>query len=130
MMRQSEFKLKFNPELGRYTKQHIYGEGILDTLKLVGRKIFGQTIKKTAKKGAEKALQEASTKTGSYLGKKAGDKIVSMLEKDVKKQPKSSTPVAKKTTTKNNKLLQVAKKPTQKEINSRVNALFSGGKII
>ena len=96
MMRQSEFKLKFNPELGRYTKQHIYGEGILDTLKLVGRKIFGQTIKKTAKKGAEKALQEASTKTGSYLGKKAGDKIVSMLRKGCKKTTKKFHPCGKK----------------------------------
>ena len=28
MMRQSEFKMKYDPELGRYTRQHIYGEGM------------------------------------------------------------------------------------------------------
>ena len=33
MMRQSEFKRKYDPELGKYTKQHIYGEGIMDTVK-------------------------------------------------------------------------------------------------
>ena len=33
MMRQSEFKRKYDPKLGKYTKQHIYGEGIIDTVK-------------------------------------------------------------------------------------------------
>ena len=27
MMQQSEFKMKYSPETGKYTKQHIYGEG-------------------------------------------------------------------------------------------------------
>ena len=27
-MRQSEFKKKFDPEVGKYVKKHIYGEGI------------------------------------------------------------------------------------------------------
>ena len=45
-MRPSEFKKKLNPELGRYTRQHIYGEGIKDVLKSVGSKLFGKTIKK------------------------------------------------------------------------------------
>ena len=31
-MRQSEFKKKYDPELGRYTK-HIYGEGVMDIFK-------------------------------------------------------------------------------------------------
>ena len=30
MMRQSEFKKKLDPELGKYTRQHIYGEGMTD----------------------------------------------------------------------------------------------------
>ena len=30
MMRQAEFKKKYDPELGRYKKQHIYGEGVMD----------------------------------------------------------------------------------------------------
>ena len=33
MMRQSEFKRKSDPEMGKYTKQHIYGEGIMDSVK-------------------------------------------------------------------------------------------------
>ena len=81
MMRQSEFKMKFDPELGRYTRQHIYGEGITDVLKSFGKKIFGKTMKKAAKKGVEKAVTAAATKTGEQkgnVGKKAGDKIVKM----------------------------------------------------
>ena len=33
MMRQSEFKRKYDPEIGKYTKQHINGEGIMDSVK-------------------------------------------------------------------------------------------------
>ena len=33
MTRQSEFKRKYNPEMGKYTKQHIYGEGITNSKK-------------------------------------------------------------------------------------------------
>ena len=55
-MRKSEFKMKLDPELGRYTRQHIYGEGITDVFKTIGSKIFGKTMKKAAKKGAENSL--------------------------------------------------------------------------
>ena len=78
-MRQSEFKMRFDPELRRYTRQHIYGEGITDVFKSFGKKIFGKTMKKAAKKGVEKAVTTAATKTGEHAGKKAGDKIVQML---------------------------------------------------
>ena len=78
-MRQSEFKMKLDPELGRYTRQHIYGEGMMDVFKSVGKKIFGKTMKKAAKRGAKKAMTAAATKTGEHVGKKAGDKIVQML---------------------------------------------------
>ena len=81
-MRQSEFKMRFDPELGRYTRQHIYGEGMMDTLKSFGSKLFGKTMKKAAKKGAEKGLTAAATKTGEHVGKKAGDKIVQMTSKN------------------------------------------------
>lgn len=88
-MRQSEFKMKYDPELGRYTKQHIYGEGIMDVFKSFGKAIFGKTMKTAAKKGAEKALTTAATKTGEHVGKKAGDKIVKMLSNSgEKKVPK------------------------------------------
>ena len=121
-MRQSEFKMKLDPELGRYTRQHIYGEGITDVFKSVGSKLFGKTMKKAAKKGVEKAVRAAATKTGEHVGKKAGDKIVQMLSKGGVPPPK--TPTAKKVT------FKTTPKITQQEINQRVNSILSGGKII
>ena len=103
-MRQSEFKKKLDPELGRYTTQHIYGEGITDVFKSFGKKIFGKTMTKAAKKGVEKALTAAATKTGEHVGKKAGDKIVQMLTKN---------PPAKKVTFNKN----VETIPSEKELN-------------
>ena len=98
MMRQSEFKMRLEPELGRYTRQHIYGEGMMDVFKSVGKKIFGKTMKKAAKRGAKKAMTAAATKTGEHVGKKAGDKIVQMLSKEK----------AKPTKAKNTALLELA----------------------
>ena len=118
MMRQSEFKKKLDPELGRYTIQHIYGEGITDVFKSFGKKIFGKTMKKAAKKGVEKVVTTAATKTGEHVGKKAGDKIVQMLSKG-----SSQKPPAKKVTFNEN----VETIPSKKEINQRVNAILSGG---
>ena len=89
MMRQSEYKKRFDPELGRYTRQHIYGEGITDVFKSFGQKLFGKTVKSAVKKGAKKAVTSAATKTGEHVGKKAGDKIVQLLSKgrDAPKNP-------------------------------------------
>ena len=115
MSRQSEFKMKLDPELGKYTKQHIYGEGFFNSL---GKAIFGQTMKKAAKQGIEKAATTAATKTGEHVGKKAGDKIVQMLTKSNK------TP---KVTFNENVETIPNKTMTQKEINKRVNAILSGG---
>ena len=109
-MRQSEFKMKFDPELGRYTRQHIYGEGMMDVFKSFGSKLFGKTVKSAAKK----AVTAAATKTGEHVGKKAGDKIVQMLSKSNNKP---------KVTFNEN----VEKIPSKKEINQRVNAILSGG---
>ena len=33
MMRQSEFKKKYDPNKVKFTKQHIYGEGVSDAFK-------------------------------------------------------------------------------------------------
>ena len=131
MMRQSEFKMRCDPELRRYTRQHIYGEGMMDVFKSFGSKLFGKTMKKAAKKEVEKAVTSAATKTGEHVGKKAGDKIVQMLTKSNKtpnggiappQNPPASwypqNPPAKK------------RKMTQQEINQRVNSILSGGKII
>ena len=125
MMRQSEFKMKLDPELGRYTRQHIYGEGITDVFKSFGSKLFGKTVKSAVKKGAKKAVTAAATKTGEHVGKKAGDKIVQMLSKGSFQKPP-----AKKVTFNKNVEIFPSKKLTQKEINQRVNAILSGGKII
>ena len=114
--------MKYNPELGRYTRQHIYGEGMMDVFKSVGSKLFGKTVKSAVKKGAKKAVTAAATKTGEHIGKKAGDKIVQMLSKgEVKSTQK--TPTKKVTFNKN-----VQKIPNnQQEINNRVLAILSGG---
>ena len=88
-MRQSEFKKRYDPELGRFTRQHIYGEGVMDVFKNIGAKVIGQTLKKAAKTAATKAVTTAATKTGEHVGKKAGDKIISMLSKS--KTPKKVT---------------------------------------
>ena len=52
-MKQSEFKKRYDPELGRFTRQHIYGEGVMDVFKNIGAKIFGQTLAKAAKNSCE-----------------------------------------------------------------------------
>ena len=118
MMRQSEYKKRFDPELGRYTRQHIYGEGITDVFKSFGQKLFGKTVKSAVKKGAKKAVTSAATKTGEHVGKKAGDKIVQLLSKG-RDAPKN--PPAKKVKTTPNKTM------TQKEIDQMLNNLLSGG---
>ena len=115
MMRQSEFKMKLDPELGRYTRQHIYGEGMMDVFKSVGKKIFGKTMKKAAKKGVQKAVTAAATKTGEHVGKKAGDKIVQMLSKEKAK------PTKKVNLNKNVETI------SQQEIDQMLNNLLSGG---
>ena len=124
MMRQSEFKMRFDPELGRFTRQHIYGEGMMDVFKSFGKAIFGKTMKKAAKKGVEKAVTAAATKTGEHVGKKAGDKIFQMLTKE------NAAPPAKKVTFNKNVETIPNKKITQQEINKRDKAILSGGKII
>ena len=113
-MRQSEFKMKLDPQLGRYTRQHIYGEGMMDVFKSVGKKIFGKTVKSAVKKGAKKAVTAATTKTGEHVGKKAGDKIVQMLSKSNNKP--------KVTFNKNDETI-----PSEKESNQSLINLLSGG---
>ena len=70
MMRQSEFKMKYDPELGRYTRQHIYREGMMDMFNSFGSKLFGKTMKTAAKKGAEKVVTAAATKLVNMLVKR------------------------------------------------------------
>ena len=132
-MRQSDFKKKFDPELGRFTRQHIYGEGVMDVFKNIGSKILGKTMKHAVKTAATKAVTTAATKTGEHVEKKAGDKIIQMLSKnhtpkkvrfDESVKPgeeifqilsKSSTP----------RKVNPTKRMTQQDINQRLNLILS-----
>ena len=75
MMRQSEFKRKYNPEIGKYTKQHIYGEGIMDSVKSFFKKPTPKP--KPPPKPSKKVTFEPS----SFVDKKAGDKVVKILSR-------------------------------------------------
>ena len=119
-MRQSEFKRRYDVKTGRYVKKHIYGEGVTDVFKTIGRKLFGKTMKKAAKTATKKAVQKAATKTGEYAGEKAGDKIIQLLNK---KNKNTKTPVA------TSSINKPQKKLTDYEINERVNQLLSGGQM-
>ena len=101
--------------MGRYTRQHVYGEGMMDVFKSFGSKLYGKTVKSAVKKGAKKAVTAAATKTGEHVGKKAGDKIVQMLSKSSNNKPKVTF----------NENVETI--PSKKEINQRVNAILSGG---
>ena len=114
-MRQSEYKKKYDPDLGRYTRQHIYGEGVMDVFKSFGSKIFGKTMKKAAKTAATKAMTTAATKTGEHVGKKAGDKIIKTLSKTPKKVTFDEA------TIKRNPI----KKITREDINQRLNYILN-----
>ena len=72
MMRQSEFKRKYDPEIGKYTKQHIYGEGIMDSVK--------SFFKKTAPN--KSPPPPPPPKKVTFADKKAGDKIVKTLSRE------------------------------------------------
>ena len=66
-MRQSEFKRKYGPEIGKYKNQHIWGGEI------------SEVSKKTKKQ--VKFAPPPSLPLPPPLSKKAGDKIVKMLSK-------------------------------------------------
>ena len=124
MGRQSELKIRYDPEIGRYVKKHVYtgeihGKGLTDIFKSIGSKLFGKTAKKAATTVATKAATTAATKTGEHLGNKAGEKIVQLLSK---KQPNQQT--VQQTISK-----AVERPLTDFEIAQRVNQLISGGKM-
>ena len=121
--------------MGRFTRQHIHGEGVMDVFKNIGSKIFGQTLKKAAKTAASKAVTTAATKTGEHVGKKAGDKIIQMLSKS--STPKkvrfdeTVTTAMKpgeeivKILSKSNGKVNPTKRMTQQDINQRLNLILS-----
>ena len=119
--------------MGRFTRQRIYGEGVMDVFKNIGSKLFGKTMKQAAKTAATKPVTTAATKTGEHVGKKAGDKIIQMLsqsstpkkvrfdetvkpgEEIVKILSKSSTPIR----------VNPTKRMTQQDIDQRLNYILS-----
>ena len=107
-MRQSEFKKRYDPDMGKYTRKHIYGKGIMDTVK----SFFG----KKPNKKVNFAVPPPKP-TPFNTNKNVGDKIVKILSGE---NPSSSR---KKNTRQGHKM-------TQQEINNRVLQIMSGGKII
>ena len=90
-MRQSEFKKKYDPETQKFSRKHIYGEGIMDSVKsFIG--------KKPTKK---KVTFTPPPKPTPVTSKNAGDKIVKMLS--------GKNPPSRKMTQQeiNNKVLQI-----------------------
>ena len=92
MMRQSEFKKKYDPDTGKFSRKHIHGEGIIDNIKsFLGKK-------PTRKKVQFAVPPPKPTPTAT---KKAGDKIVKMLSGE-------NTPSRKMTQQEiNNRVLQI-----------------------
>ena len=104
-MRQSEFKKKYDPDMGKYTRKHIYGEGIMDSVK----SFFG----KKPNKKVNFAVPPPPKPTPAVANKKAGDKIVKLLSGE---NPTSSRKTNKRQ----------APKMSQQEINNRVLQIISG----
>ena len=69
-MRQSEFKRRFDPEMGRYVRKNIYDESIVggNIFTSIASKLFGKTTKELAKKELKQQLQRLLQKLESILG--------------------------------------------------------------
>ena len=87
MVRQCDYQMTYDPTLDEYVYRHVYddspkeGSGLFSSLgnnalKLVSKK----AVSDLASLAAKKAVEKASSTTGEYLGKKAGDKIVKLLQ--------------------------------------------------
>ena len=107
MMRQSEFKRKYDPEMGKYVRQHIYGEGIIDTVK----SFFKPTQKNPKPPTKPPKKVRLDLPSSSAVNKKSGDEIVKLLSRESSPSTKPS------------------RKMSQQEINNRVLQITSGGKI-
>ena len=57
-MRQSDFKKRYDPELGRFTRQHIYGEGVKMYSKILVQRFLDKHLKKLHKQRQQKLLQQ------------------------------------------------------------------------
>ena len=96
-MRQSEFKKKYDPDTGKFSRKHIYGEGIMDSVKsFIG------------KKSTKKKVTFPPHKPTPSTSKNAGDKLVKMLSGE-------NTPSTK-----------TKRQMTQQEINNKALQIMTG----
>ena len=124
-MNKNIIKRRYDPTIDRYVKKDIhtgkiYGEGLMNLFKSMGRKLFSKTTKDIAKKGSKSATNKAVTKVGEHIGNRAGEKIVQLLQE--KKPIQQTIKQSQNNTT--------SKPLTDFEIAQRVNRLISGGKMM
>ena len=49
MPKYSEYRQRFDPELGRHVRKHVHGEGFKEVSSNIGKTLFGETVKKPCK---------------------------------------------------------------------------------
>ena len=76
-MKQSEFKKRYDVKMGRYIKKHIYGEGVTDVFKTIGRKLFGKTMKEAANTAQKRPFRKPLPRLVNMLAKKRAIKLFS-----------------------------------------------------
>ena len=81
---------KYNLDTGeRIEKNYQVGDGILDTIKSVSKKVATKLSGKTAKDIAQKAATKAVEKSAEQLGNKTGEIIANKLDSTFNKKPES-----------------------------------------
>lgn len=128
MMRQSEFKMKFDPELGHFTKQHIYGEGVRSFIK---NKLSKKKSPAPAGSIDKKLVAEAAALKVQQKNKKAGDEIAKLLSKEKHQSGRQSGQQLKapvRTAVKKVTFKEPPKRMTRQQINNRVNQIMTGGR--
>ena len=76
-MKQSEFKKRYGVKMGRYVKTHIYGEGVTDVYKAIGRKLFGKTVKEAARTATKRPFRKVLLRLVNTLARKRVIKLFS-----------------------------------------------------
>lgn len=134
MMRQSEFKMKFDPELGHFTKQHIYGEGVRSFIKnKLSKKKSPAPAGSSAPAGSidKKLVAEAAALKVQQKNKKAGDEIAKLLSKEKHQSGQQSGQQLKapvRTAVKKVTFKEPPKRMTRQQINNRVNQIMTWGR--
>ena len=128
MMRQSEFKMNLDPELGHFTKQHIYGEGVRSFIK---NKLSKKKSPAPAGSIDKKLVAEAAALKVQQKNKKAGDEIAKLLSKEKHQSGRQSGQQLKapvRTAVKKVTFKGPPKRMTRQQINNRVNQIMTGGR--